>query len=41
VRLWLSVLGYNLRFSGVVLPKKIEDWSLTSLQQRVVKTGAG
>jgi hypothetical protein len=23
----------------LVLPKRIEDWSLTSLQQRLVKTG--
>jgi hypothetical protein len=23
----------------LVLPKKIENWSLTSLQQRLVKTG--
>ncbi len=25
--------------SGRVLPRKIENWSLTSLQQRLVKTG--
>ena len=24
-----------------VLPKRIENWSLTSLQQRLVKTGGG
>ena len=41
VRLWLSVLAYNLRnlWRRLVLPKKIENWSLTSLQQRLVKTG--
>ena len=37
VRLWLSVLSYNLanlwpgRPPGRVLPKEIESWSLTSL----------
>ena len=41
VRLWLSVIAYNLGnlWRRLVLPKKIEDWSLTSLQQRLVKTG--
>ena len=41
VRLWLSVLAYNLGnlWRRLVLPKKIETWSLTSLQQRLVKTG--
>jgi hypothetical protein len=41
VRLWLSVIAYNLGNLGrrLVLPKKIEDWSLRSLQQRLVKTG--
>jgi len=41
VRLWLSVLAYNLGnvWRRLVLPKKIENWSLTSLQQRLVKTG--
>jgi len=39
VRLWLSVLAYNLgKLWRLVLPKKIENWSL-SLQQRFVKTG--
>ena len=40
VRLWLSVLAYNLAnlWRRLVLPKKIENWSLTSLQQRLVKT---
>jgi hypothetical protein len=40
VRLWLSVLAYNPgSLWRLVLPKKIENWSLTSLQQRLVKTG--
>jgi len=40
VRLWLSILAYNLgMLRRLVLPKGIEDWSLTSLQQRLVKTG--
>ena len=41
VRLWLSVLEYNLGnlWRRLVLPKKIENWSLTSLQQRLAKTG--
>jgi len=41
VRLWLSVLAYNLGnlWRRLVLPKKIESWSLTSLQQRLAKTG--
>jgi hypothetical protein len=41
VRLWLSVLAYNLGnlWRRLALPKKIENWSLTSLQQRLVKTG--
>jgi hypothetical protein len=41
VRLWLSVIAYNLGnlCQRLVLPKKIENWSLTSLQQRLVKTG--
>jgi len=41
VRLWLSLIAYkrgNL-WRRLVLPKKIENWSLTSLQQRLVKTG--
>jgi len=37
VRLWLSVIP---TLSGrLVLPKWIDHWSLTSLQQRLVKTG--
>jgi hypothetical protein len=41
VRLWLSVLAYKLGnlWRRLVLPKTIENWSLTSLQQRLVKTG--
>ncbi len=41
VRLWLGVIAYNLGnlWRRLVLPKKIENWSLTSLQQRLVKTG--
>ena len=41
VRLWLSVLAYhwgNL-WRRLVLPRRIGRWSLTSLQQRLVKTG--
>ena len=41
VRLWLSLIAYNLGnlWRRLVLPKKVENWSLTSLQQRLVKTG--
>jgi Transposase DDE domain group 1 len=41
VRLQLSVMAYKLRnlWRRLVLPKKIESWWLTSLQQRLVKTG--
>ena len=41
VRLWLSVIGYNLGnlWRRLVLPRRIKKWSLTSLQQRLVKTG--
>ncbi len=41
VRLQLSVLAYNLGnlWRRLVLPKRIDNWSLTSLQQRLVKTG--
>jgi hypothetical protein len=43
LRLWLSVIAYNLGnlWRRLVLPKKIENWSLTSLQQRLVKRAAG
>ena len=41
VRLWLSVIAYNLGnlWRRLVLPNRIDNWSLTSLQQRLVKTG--
>ena len=41
VRLWLSVIAYNLGslWRRLVLPQRIGKWSLTSLQQRLVKTG--
>jgi len=41
VRLWLSVIAYNLGnlWRRLALPKEIGHWSLTSLQQRLVKTG--
>ena len=39
VRLWLSVIAYNLENSWrcLALPKRIGNWSFTSLQQRLVK----
>jgi len=41
VRLWLSVIAYNLGnlWRRLALPSRIGNWSLTSLQQRLVKTG--
>jgi Transposase DDE domain group 1 len=41
VRLALRLLAYNLGNSWrrLGLPRGIENWSLTSLQQRLVKTG--
>ena len=41
VRLALSLLAYNLGnlWRRLALPRGIENWSLTSLQQRLVKTG--
>ncbi len=41
VRLWLSVIAYNLGnlWRRLTLPKRIDTWSLTSLQQRLMKTG--
>jgi hypothetical protein len=41
VRLWLSVLAYNLDnlWRRLVLPRKIDNWSLRSSQQRLVKAG--
>lgn len=40
VRLGLSVLAYTLGnvWRRLALPKRIENWSLTSLQQRLEKT---
>jgi Transposase DDE domain group 1 len=41
VRLLLSVIAYNLGnlLRRLVLPATIQDWSLTSLQRRLLKTG--
>jgi hypothetical protein len=41
VRLWLSLIAHNLGnlWRRLVLPRRIDNWSLTSLQQRLVKTG--
>ena len=41
VRLCLSVIAYNLGnlWRRLALPKRIDTWSLVSLQQRLVKTG--
>lgn len=41
VRLQLSVLAYNLGnlWRRLMLPQRIDAWSLTSLQRRLVKTG--
>jgi Transposase DDE domain group 1 len=41
VRLWLSVIAYNLGnlWRRLVLPKRFDGWSLISLRQRLVKTG--
>jgi hypothetical protein len=41
VRLVLSLLTYNLGnlWRRLALPKPIENWSLTSLEQRLVKAG--
>ncbi len=38
----LSVLAYNPGnlWRRLVLPKRVDSWSVTSLQQRLVKTGA-
>jgi len=40
-RLWLNVIAYNLGnlWRRLALPHRISNWSLTSLQQRLVKTG--
>jgi len=41
VRLWLSLIAYNLGnlWRRLVLPQRIGNWSLTSLRQRLEKTG--
>jgi len=41
VRLWLSVIAYNLGnlWRRLALPSQVATWSLTSSQQRLVKTG--
>ena len=41
VRLWLSVIAYTLGnlWRRLALPKRVDAWSLTSLQQRLMKTG--
>jgi len=41
VRLWLSVIAYNLGnlWRRLAVPKRIDTWSLTSFQQRLMKTG--
>ena len=41
VRLWLSLIAYNLGnlWRRLALLARIDNWSLTSLQQRLVKTG--
>lgn len=43
VRLMLGVIGYNLgnQWRRLVLPRRIANWSLTSLQQRFIKRPAG
>jgi hypothetical protein len=41
VRLWLGVIAYNLGnlWRRPALPLRVGKWSLTSLHQRLVKTG--
>jgi hypothetical protein len=41
VRLRLNLIAYNLGnlWRRLALPRRIGNWSLTSLQQRLVKTG--
>jgi hypothetical protein len=41
MRLWLSAMAYNLGnlWRRLVLPRRIENWSLMSLQQRLANTG--
>ena len=42
VRLWLIIIAYNLGnlWRRLVLAQRVGNWSLTSLQQRLVKTGS-
>jgi hypothetical protein len=42
VRLWLSVIAYNLwnLWRRLVLPRRIGGWPLASLQRKLVKTGS-
>ena len=42
VRLQLHALAYNLAnfFRTLVLPDEVEQWSLTTLREKVVKIGA-
>ena len=42
VTLWLGVMAYNLGnlWCRLVLPRRIDNRSLTRLQQRLVKTGS-
>ena len=39
--MWLSVIAYNMGnlWRRLALPNSTRNWSLTSLQQRLVKTG--
>jgi len=40
VRLWLTIMAYNVgNLWRLLLPQRIGNWSLTSLRQRLVKTG--
>jgi len=41
VHLWLTIRAYNLGnlWRRMLLRQRIEKWSLTSLQQQLVKTG--
>ena len=41
VRLWLSVIAYKLGslWRRLLLSQRVDYWLLTSLQQRLVKTG--
>jgi hypothetical protein len=41
VRFWLSVVAYNLGnlWRRLAVPRRLGNWSLTSLQQRLPKAG--